>query len=134
MYMPVSCLNTFTQDWVIKVKITKKYDLKQWKNAKGSGTLLNLDLIDLQGTQVQATMYNDAANKWAQLLNEGSIYTMSNGQVKLANKRFTTIPHDHCITFDVQADIQEVHDLRQQANFQGSAYSFKTLKEVQDAK
>jgi hypothetical protein len=50
MYMPVSCLNTFTQDWVIKVKITKKYDLKQWKNAKGSGTLLNLDLIDLQGT------------------------------------------------------------------------------------
>ena len=34
-YMPVSCLNTFTQDWVIKVKVTKKYEIKNWNNARG---------------------------------------------------------------------------------------------------
>jgi ssDNA-binding replication factor A large subunit len=61
MFMPVSCLNTFTQDWIIKVKIIKKYDLKHWTNAKGTGMLLNLDLMDKENTQIQATCYNDAA-------------------------------------------------------------------------
>lgn len=27
-YMPLNCINTFTQEWVIKCKITKKYELK----------------------------------------------------------------------------------------------------------
>jgi hypothetical protein len=44
MFMPVSCLNTFTQDWIIKVKINKKNELRHWNNAKGTGMLLNLDL------------------------------------------------------------------------------------------
>jgi hypothetical protein len=44
--MPVSCINTFTQDWAIKVKIIKKYALKEWKNMKGAGTLLTVDLMD----------------------------------------------------------------------------------------
>lgn len=79
MYMPVSCLNTFTQDWVIKVKINKKYDLKTWNNAKGTGTLLNLDLMDKESTQIQATLYNEAALKWNEILKEGTIYTMKNG-------------------------------------------------------
>lgn len=63
-FMPVSCLNTFTQDWVIKVKVTKKYELKHWNNARGSGVLLNVDLMDKSKDQIQATFYNDAAQKW----------------------------------------------------------------------
>jgi replication factor A1 len=39
-------LNTYTQEWVIKAKITKKYPMRTWNNAKGSGTLLNMDLVD----------------------------------------------------------------------------------------
>ena len=50
MFMPVSCLNTFTQDWIIKVKIIKKCDLKNWSNARGTGMLLNLDLMDKENT------------------------------------------------------------------------------------
>ena len=64
MFMPVSCLNTFTQDWIIKVKITKKYQIRNWKNDRGEGCLLNMDLMDKENTQIQATFYNDAATKW----------------------------------------------------------------------
>ena len=49
-YMPLDCLNTFTVDWAIKVKVTKKYELKNWKNARGEGVLLNLDFIDKHNT------------------------------------------------------------------------------------
>jgi replication factor A1 len=90
--------------------------------------------MDKEGTQIQATFYNDAATKWNSELEEGLIYTMKNGQVKMANKRYTTIPHDHCLSFDQYAAIDKVKDDRQMANFQGCAYSFKSLKEVQEAK
>ena len=76
-----------------------------------------MDLMDKENTQIQATFYNDAATKWNAELEEGQVYTMKNGQVKLANKRYTTIPHDHCLTFDTYANIELVNDERQQANF-----------------
>ena len=34
-YIPVSCLNTFTHDWAIKVRMVKKYPMKSWNNARG---------------------------------------------------------------------------------------------------
>ena len=51
-YLPVSCLNTYVQDWTIKVKIAKKYEMRTWKNERGEGTLLNLDLMDKQGGMI----------------------------------------------------------------------------------
>lgn len=45
-FMPVVCLNSFTLDWVIKVKVTRKYALKTWNNARGQGVLLNVELMD----------------------------------------------------------------------------------------
>ena len=101
-------------DWVIKVKVVKKYPIKNWTNAKGTGCLCNVDLMDRENGQIQATMFNDAATKWHSVLEEGKVYTMSNGFVKLANKRFTTITHDFCLGFEVNADIFEIQDEKAQ--------------------
>jgi len=52
----------------------------------------------------------------------------------MANKRFTTIPHDHCLGFEVNSAIIEVQeDVSMGSTIVGSAYNFKTLKEVKDA-
>jgi hypothetical protein len=59
LYTPIKSLNTFLFDWKIKGRVTKKQAKKSWKNAKGTGTLLNIELIDHQGTQIQATFFND---------------------------------------------------------------------------
>lgn len=49
-YTPIKSLNTFLFDWKIKARITKKHAKKTWKNAKGEGSILNIELIDTQGT------------------------------------------------------------------------------------
>jgi len=49
--MPLAVMNTFAQEWVIKVKVMKKL-LKNWSNTKGSGTLLNLELMDKDGIMI----------------------------------------------------------------------------------
>ena len=51
-FMPVKCINQFSIDFKIKVRVTKKHDLKSWKNANGTGELFNVDLIDAEGIQI----------------------------------------------------------------------------------
>lgn len=76
--MPLSCMNTFAQDWVIKCKVTKK-NMRNWSNARGNGTMLNVDLIDKTGTQIQGTFFNDAAVSNNDKIVEGKVYTFSGG-------------------------------------------------------
>lgn len=45
-FMPIKALNQFSSDWVIKARVLKKTDLRQWKNARGEGWLFNMDLVD----------------------------------------------------------------------------------------
>ena len=45
-------------------------------------------------------MFNDTAEKYKEILKEGVVYEMSGGDVKMANKKFTSIPHDFCLTFN----------------------------------
>jgi replication factor A1 len=37
-------------DWKIKARVTKKQAMKSYKNARGEGHILNIELIDSQGT------------------------------------------------------------------------------------
>ena len=43
---PIKVLTNNVLDWVIKARITKKYERKTWSNHRGQGYLLNIDLID----------------------------------------------------------------------------------------
>lgn len=48
---------------------------------------------------IQGTAFNDQALHMDNLLSVDSIYTFTNGLVKLANKRFSSIKNDYCLTF-----------------------------------
>ena len=73
--------------------------MREWKNAKTSGKLLNFDLVDKDGTMIQGTAFNEAAIKFDEIIEYDGVYTFNNGTVKLANKRFTSIKNDYCLTF-----------------------------------
>lgn len=62
-YMPIKALNQFSTDWVIKARIMKKGNMRTWKNDRGEGTIMNIDLIDREGTLIQATGFNETANR-----------------------------------------------------------------------
>jgi len=63
--MPIKCLNQFSQDWRIKARVVKKPTaLKPYKNERGQGQIFNFDLIDREGTLIQATMFNEVAIRW----------------------------------------------------------------------
>jgi len=49
-YTPIKSLNTFLFDWKIKARVTKKHQMRTYKNERGSGKILNIELIDSYGT------------------------------------------------------------------------------------
>lgn len=129
MYTPIKSLNTFLFDWKIKGRVTKKQAKKSWKNAKGTGTLLNIEIIDNQGIQIQATFFNDQADKYDELLKENKVYLFSNGTVKMANQKYTSIKNDFCIVFDRNSEIKEVAD---DDNISAVGFSFTTIDEINE--
>jgi len=45
-YTPIAALTSNTNDWIIKARISRKYDRKSWSNARGTGYLMNIELVD----------------------------------------------------------------------------------------
>lgn len=84
-YTPIKALSTFNYDWRIKARITKKSEVRRWKNQRSEGYLINIDLMDKHGTQIQATFFKDACDKFEPLMQEGKVYSFSNGTVRIAN-------------------------------------------------
>lgn len=50
--MPISALNSYSTDWIIKARIIKRAQLRTYKNAKGEGKILNIDIKDRDGTMI----------------------------------------------------------------------------------
>ena len=57
-------------------------------------------MIDRYGTLIQATGFNETATNLSEILEQDSVYTICNGQVKLANKQFTSMKNDFSLTLD----------------------------------
>lgn len=78
-------MSTFSYDWRIKVRLTKKCAKKTYKNARTEGYFMHVELMDSHQTQIQATFFKEACDKFDPMLQEGAMYLMSGGKVQLAN-------------------------------------------------
>lgn len=126
--MPIKALNTFSRDWKIQGRVTSKSEKRPTK----SGTsLMKINLIDMYGTKIEATFFDEAADFFDKRLVEGKVYLFSNGNVKISNKKFTTIKNDFCLTFEKNSTITECED---DGSIPGSdsAFEFTTIKSIED--
>ena len=71
-FMPFNALTATTDAWRIKGRILKKSDMRTWKNAKGTGTVFSIDLLDYTGNEIGASFFND--NRFFEMLEEGKVY------------------------------------------------------------
>ena len=128
-YMPIKALNQFTNDWTIKARVVKKQAVRSWKNDRSSGQLINFDLVDREGTLIQGTAFNEQALYFDGLLEVDSIFTFSNGLVKLANKRFTSIKNDYCLTFSRDSIVEKCAD---DEEIESVSFTFTGLDRIEE--
>ncbi|PUZ42179.1 hypothetical protein GQ55_9G564700 [Panicum hallii var. hallii] len=104
---PLISLNPYQGNWVIKVRVTNKGNLRTYKNARGEGCVFNVELTDEDGTQIQATMFNEAAKKFYSMFELGKVYYVSKGSLRIANKQFKTVQNDYEMTLNENAVVEE---------------------------
>ncbi|KAL4509227.1 hypothetical protein ABPG72_018158 [Tetrahymena utriculariae] len=69
----------------IKVRITKKGDLKSFKDNKGK--LFSMDVIDQKGDECSVSFFNELAEQYDGLFQVGQVIIMKQFQVKVNNNR-----------------------------------------------
>ncbi|KAL4559327.1 hypothetical protein LXL04_031465 [Taraxacum kok-saghyz] len=104
---PLASLNPYQGNWTIKVRVTAKGTMRTYKNAKGEGCVFNVELTDEDGTQIQATMFSEAARKFFDIFQMGKVYYISKGTLKVANKQYKTVENDYEMTLNEYSQVEE---------------------------
>ncbi|KAG7390324.1 60S acidic ribosomal protein P1 [Phytophthora pseudosyringae] len=115
--------------WTIKARVTTRAPIKNWTNARGSGKLFSVDLLDAKGGEIRATFFNDGVDKFYETLHPGGVFYLSGGKVKMANRRFSSMDNDYEVTFDQHSDISPAPEDGQISQMQ---YSFKKIAEIEN--
>ena len=64
---------------------------------------MKCELVDNHGTKIEGTFFNASADNFERRIQEGKVYLWSNGQVKIANRKFTKVKNDYQIVFEKNA-------------------------------
>jgi replication factor A1 len=125
---PIEGLSPFAHKWTIRARVTMKSDIRTWHKASGEGKLFSVNLLDESG-EIKATGFNDQCDAFYDLLQEGSVYYISNpAKVSFAKKQFTNLPNDYEITFERDTVIEKAED---QTNVPQVRFNFCTIQELQ---
>ena len=108
--LDLSQISTFTKNISLYVKLTRKSFPRKFynKTIDKEARLLTFDLIDKNGFQMQAAIFDDTIEKFSPVLKEGNIYYIKGGYAKFNDKRYTSIKTDYKLIFDFKTQIMEV--------------------------
>ncbi len=127
---PVKSLGPYATDWTIKVRLTTKGKLKSFKKKTdgSSSSLLPLEFVDGDGTQITATLFGRGVDRYNVILEEGKCYFVSKGTVKIATKKYTSITNDFAISLDDASEIKLAAD---DAQIKHKAFNFTPIQKIQ---
>ena len=114
-YTSLKQLTTFSRDFIIFVRVTKKSEIKTFEtrnNNMGSsqGKLFYFIVLDRDGNEMQCTCFNKAVDKFFDIIEEDQLYEIKGGYDKLNDKKYTRIKSDYKIVLDENSKITKKAD------------------------
>lgn len=74
------------------------------------GKLFSIDLLDANNGEIRATLFKEAADKWYPILEQGQVYTISGGRLKVTDRKYSKLNHDYELTLDTTTEIKASFD------------------------
>jgi len=109
---PISQLNLYQNRFTIKARVTSKGEVKTWANQRGEGTLLSMEVLDASGVDIRITMFKEAVSKWENYFQQGEVYTITGGRLKVANQQYNTCKSQYEMTIDVNTEVAKVENAK----------------------
>jgi len=107
---PISSLNPYMGAWCVKAKLASKGNVRTFRNAKGEGKVMTVELVDEAGTAIQATVWKDAIDKYDEMLTVGKVYYVAKGSLRPANKQYSSCNNDYEMSLDGRCEIEPCLD------------------------
>lgn len=94
--LPLSTLNDKVpdQNWKVEIRVTGRLPIKEFKSARGNGSVANVMFVDQQGTEMRAVMYGTETKTLYPQLVVGMVFWISEAVVQRTNKKFNPNGHD----------------------------------------
>ncbi|KAJ3447320.1 replication protein a 70 kda DNA-binding subunit a [Anaeramoeba flamelloides] len=121
-------LNTYNKNWKIKVRVTNKTEPKIYNKNGKQGQVMYVTLVDSNGDEMRATMFNDNVTKFNKVLQVSKCYYISGGMLKPADRRFSSIQSDYEINFNNYTTITLCTNT---SDLPKEAYHYKKLSEIE---
>merc|ERR1712216_780472 len=129
--VPLAALNPYRTPWTVKVKLTNKGNVREYKSARGPGKVCSVDFVDEEGTAIGATLWREAIEKYDSVLEVGKVYYVSKGSLKPADKRYSTSGNDYEMNLDGKCEIDVCNDIDQSsAQKMQRAYAFVPINKL----
>lgn len=126
---PISALNPYqNQRWMVKARVTHKGDIKEWKNDRGAGKLMNIEILDADGGKMRVCMFGEAVDMFEPIIQQGRTYFISKGQIKPSNKKFNPNGGDYEMTLDKNSTVVPTEDDK----IPMQAYNFVPIIDIQN--
>ena len=115
-YTSLKQLTTFSRDFIIFVRVTKKSEIKTFEtrnNSMGQGSqgkLFYFIVLDRDDNEMQCTCFNKAVDNFYDVIEEDQVYEIKGGYVKLNDKKYTKIKSDYKIVLDENSKITKKID------------------------
>jgi replication factor A1 len=107
---PIESLSPYAHKWTIRARCTHKGEMKEWHNAKGTGKLFSVNLLDDTG-EIRATAFTEVAERLYPVFEEGVVYYISAPcRVTLAKKQFSNLPNDYELQFERDTEVEKAED------------------------
>jgi replication factor A1 len=128
--MPIESLNPYSNRWTIKARVISKSELRTYNSPKmGEGKVFSMDICDDSG-EMRVTLWREAAERYFELVNAGSVYLISKGQLRVANKKFCSLNCQYEMSLSYDSILQLCAD--EPASLPKIRYSLVPLAEIAD--
>ncbi|KAL9092225.1 MAG: hypothetical protein Q9159_000984 [Coniocarpon cinnabarinum] len=126
---PIEALSPYAHKWTIRARCTYKGDIRTWHKNTGEGKLFSCNFLDESG-EIRATGFNDQCDQLYDVINEGNVYYVSSPcAVKIANRKFSNLPHDYELTFERDTIVEKAED---QESAPKVKYNFIPLSDLEN--